>query len=294
MGFLSDLIGGKQKVVPTSSSESSSFQRSTSGSFSTGSSESFGRSDSLARSISEVFGGDVYRSLFGGASNAAARASELVPGLRGTADALFSSGGQFLESLEGELATEGRLSDTGFEDEQISLLQSDLGRFYEEEIDPRITSRGVATGTLGGSRGEVARGIASRGLAEEFARGSTAIRLAGQERRDQLATTVDVLRGDRAGQAISAIPSLFGIAEAGVNAEFSPYLALSQVLGDRTVLSQSESRSASDSGSVSSQLAQAFAESLGESSSKSSGSTVTRGPGLLDIADTAAKFFKPI
>ena len=290
MGFLSDLIGGKTKTVPTSSSESSSFQTSQSGSVSSGQSTSFGESSSLARSISEVFGGDAYQTLFGRASNAADKAAALVPGLQETSKSLFSSGSRFLESLTGDLETEKRLADTGFEDEQIGLLKSDLGRFFAEEIDPRITSRGVATGTLGGSRGDVARGIASRGLAEEFVRGSTLIRAAGQERRDKLATSTDELRSDRAGAGIDSLGSLFGIAEAGVEAEFAPLQALAAILGDRTVTSESTSESGSKSGSSASQLAQAFAEAFGESSSKSEGSTVTRGPGLLDVFDTLAKF----
>lgn len=290
MGFLSDLIGGKQKTVPTSSSESSAFQRSKSSSLSTGSSESFGESGSLARSIQEVFGGETYARLFGRASNAADKAAELVPSIRESTGQLFSSGSRFLESLTGELETEGRLNERGFEDEQIDLLRSDLGRFYEEEIDPQITGRGVAAGQLGGSRGEVARGIASRGLADEFVRGSTAIRLAGQDRRDRLATTVDELRGTRAGQGIAGAAGVYGLAEAGLGLELAPYRELAAILGDRTVTTRSRSESGSTSGSVSSQLAQAFAESIGESSSKSEGKTVTRGPGLLDVFNTISKF----
>jgi hypothetical protein len=282
MGFLSDLIGGKQKVVPTSSSEA--FSESSAGSVSQGASSSVG--SSLSRSTSSVFNADIYKSLFGGASNAASRAAELVPGIQGAASSLFTSGGRFLEELEGELETAGRLGESGFEDEQIAHLGSDLGRFYEEEINPRLTSRGVAAGQFGGSRGEVAQGVASRGLAEEFSKGSTAIRLAGQDRRDRLAGQVDSLRADRSSRGIDALPGLLGLAESGIGAELAPYLQLSQIIGGPTVLTDSESGSFSESGS--SQLARSFSESRGSSTSK--GSTVTKGPGLLDVLNTVAQF----
>lgn len=293
MGFLSDLIGGKHKTIPTSSSESESTQRSRSGSVSSGSSSSFGSSSSLSRALSEVFGAEAYSDLFGGARAATERAQARVPGLTGTAGRLFSSGAGFLEELSGETATERRLLDTGVEDDLISQLGSDLGRFFGEEINPAIASRGVATGTLGGSRGEVARGTAARGLASEFVRGSTEIRRAGVERRDRLASEVDSTRGSRIGQSLSALPGLFGLAEAGIGAEFMPLMQLASILGDRTVLTESGSTSSSETGSFASQLARAFSATDAESKSRSSGSQVVRGPGLLDIANTAAQFFSP-
>jgi len=260
-------------------------------------------SSSLSRSISDVFGADVYRSLFGTALDATDRAVSKTPGLQSTAASLFSSGSRFLEELGGPTATEGRLSDAGVEDEQIAALGDDLGRFFAEEINPAIASRGIAAGQFGGSRGEVAKGIASGELSREFVRGSTAIRAAGVERRDRLAGQVDATKGSRIGQSFAAIPGLFGLAEAGASAELAPLLQLAGILGDRTVLTQSEgssvssgqSTSATDSGSFASQLAKAFSASEGQSTSESTsqGSTLTRGPGLLDIFNVAAKFFSP-
>lgn len=266
MGFLSDLIGGKHSTIPTSSSESTAVQTSRS------------QSGSLAESFQRVFGADAYKELFGNASNAAGRAADMVPGLMGTAQTLFGTGGRFLESLDEPLATEDRLNAPNLENEQIRQLSSDLGRFYSEEIDPAIVGRGVSTGTLGGSRGEVARGVAARGLGEEFVRGSNAIRLAGQDRRDRLAASVDTLKGSRIGQGLGALPGLYGLAEAGVSSELMPYLQLSQILGSPTVLSSSLASSASSS------------ESAGESRSTSSGSTVVKGPGLLDVLNTLSQF----
>lgn len=278
MGFLSDLLGGRQRTVPTSSSTTYGTTRSSSAASSTGVSSSFGRSRS------EIFAPEFFEQLFGSASGAAARAASAVPGLQGQAATLFNAGSRFLGDLEGPLATDERLADEGSDDELIGLLGSDLGRFFSEEINPQITGRGVATGTLGGSRGEVARGTAARGLAQEFARGSAEIRQAGRARRDTLAATSDQLRAGRTTAGLSALPGLFGLAEAGLGAELAPFLALSQILGGPTVLSSSES------GSASSEISRAIEEAFGEQTSSSSGSTVTRGPGLLDVLNTVSGF----
>lgn len=152
-----------------------------------------------------------------------------------------------------------RLADTGVADQQIASLGSDLGRFFSEELNPAITSRGVASGTLGGGRQGVAQAKAASSVAREFAQGATAIRAQDVQRKDTLA---GMLAQDRLGAAqagIGALSGLYGIAEGSSLAGLSPYMALSQILGGPTVLGESASFGTSSS----------FSEESSQSKSKS-------------------------
>lgn len=249
-----------------------SFGRSDSGSVSGG--RSFGTSSSRDRVAFE----ETFRSLFGNATLAAAGVD--AGNISDAASLLFSSGGGFLENLEtggaGQSFLENRLGSVdNVANDQIAVLEQDLGRFLSETALPQIGSRGIVANTLGGSRGDVAEGIAVGEAAREFTRGVVDIRTQSQEARDAIAAGLVQSDAQRAGAGISALPSLFGLAEGGELAALSPFGALSGILGPVTSLTASdslttgiesaESFSTQRSGSEgrSTQFAQSLSDALG-------------------------------
>lgn len=187
---------------------------------------------------------DLFASLFGGASGAAGAVN--TGALTNQANLLFGAGGGFLEGLQGGGAgaefLEGELGrSSGIVDEQIGQLGGDLEKFLGESILPQIKSSGVSAGTLGGSRGEVSKGIAAEGLLSEFARGSTAIRAGERDRITGIAQGLAQDETNRNQIGLGALPGLFGLAEGGALAGLSPFAALSQIMGGPTTLTDSSS-----------------------------------------------------
>lgn len=252
-------IGGSRSRS-SSSSQSSSFDNLDSSSFNIGGSGSTSSSTGVSSSADRIAFEELFQNLFSGASAAAGGIN--TQGLSGAANQLFSSGGDFLENLggggpggeflEGELADSDRLAD-----EQIDLLGSDINRFLTENVLPGINQTGISAGTFGGSRGEVARGIAGEGAVQEFARGSTAIRTNERARTDSIATAL-LQENTQASQAgLSGLAEVFGLAESAAFADLSPFAQLSSILGDPTVLN--------DSASISEALAESFGFDVGAS-----------------------------
>lgn len=202
--------------------------------------ESVSGSSDVSRSSSRVAFEDVFAKLFGGATGAAAGID--TGSITGAANLLFGSGRDFLSGLEGSPELEGRFREVDtVADSEIALLESDIGRFLSETVNPNITQSGVQAGTLGGSRGEVQRGIASEAALSEFVRGVTSIRSGAQGRKDALAGQIAGDRLGRSSTALSALPALFGLAESGAFGSLSPFAALAQILGPQTVLTDAQS-----------------------------------------------------
>lgn len=199
---------------------------------------------------------DVFQQLFGGASRAAGAVD--TGALSGAANLLFSSGAGFIDSLaeggEGAGFLRDRLAGgSGLADEQIDILGEDIAKFLAEDVNPAITSGGVSAGTLGGSRGDVRRGLASEAALREFRRGAVDIRRGEQTALDNIATTLAADEAGRFTTALGSLGDLFGLAESSAFATLSPFAALGQILGGPTVLTDSES----------SQLAESLGLSLG-------------------------------
>ena len=208
---------------------------------SSSSSYGYSFSDSLNSALSKdkVAFEDVFASLYGGASNAATKAATMLPTFQGQAADLYSGGMSFLDTLNEASPIQARLDETGTANEQIGALGEDLGKFYREQINPAITSQGVAGLTLGGGRQGVAQGLGVESINREFQRGSTAIRTADVTRRDSLAGMLAQDRLGRAQTGLNALPSLYGIAQGGATSSFLPSQSLAQILGGPTVLGES-------------------------------------------------------
>jgi len=211
-------------------------------------------SQTTQSSSQRVFEQDIFRQLFSGATGAAAGID--TSGLTTAAENLFSQGSGFLDSLQGVAGgtdvagqfLEGRVSgEGGLVDEQIAGLESDLGRFFQEQILPGITSEAVGGGALGGGRQGVAEGAAAATIGREFQRGSTAIRTADLEARQRAAESLQSGRTSAAELGLRGTESQFNLANATTLASLSPFLTLSQILGSPTTLTESELQSTSES-----------------------------------------------
>lgn len=243
-----------------SSSQSSAFSSSQDASVS----NSVSGGSSLAGSQQQIAFEDIFANLFGGASSAAAGLDPSM--LTSAANTLFSSGIGFMEGLgadEGSGYMVDRLS--GGNDvlqEQIDLLGQDLGRFFENEINPAITSDAIGAGQLGGSRQGVAQGLASDALGRQFAQGATALRAGDIAARDQVAGQLAQNTIGGASVGLGALGALGGLADMGFGANLAPYERLAAILGGPTTLGSSFS--------TSQDFANAFSQSFGSSVARSS------------------------
>lgn len=271
--------GSKSKSSSFSTLDSFGVDLGVSGSTNVSSTDASSSSGGRATATQDIAFGDIFKNLFGGASNVAGDLAGRTDDLSGAANLLFSSGQGFLESLDeggaGASFLEERLSGgDSLVDDRIELLREDLSSFLEEELNPAITARGVQASTLGGSRGQIARGQAAGDVAREFTRGAIDIRSRDQAQRDAIASTLLADETARSATGIAALPGLFGLAESQFLSDLSPFAALSQIIGDPTVLTQSESAEAAESSTISRALAEAFGLDIGvDSSTGRSGSS---------------------
>ena len=239
----------------TTNSTSSSYDRSSAGSVSGGGSASASQ-DSIAFE-------DVFARLFGGAEGAAAGLDPSM--LTGAANSLFSSGSRFMDSIGGDAGSQYLSDRLGGGNEvlqqQIDLLGEDLGKFFNEQINPAITSEAVAGGQLGGGRQGVAQGMAASEVGSQFTRGATALRAGDINARDSAAGVLAQNTVQGAGVGFAGIPAVAGAAQLGYGAELDPYARLAAILGGPTTLNTA--------GSASADFARSFSESLGVSSASS-------------------------
>lgn len=263
-----------QESFGTSASQSADISRSTSQSTSGGS------------TTQNIAFEDLYRQLFTGAVGAGNAAVAEAPELATAARQLFTGGTQFMEGLGNDAGSsylEDRLSsDNPVLEEQISALREDTGRLFSEQLNPAITSRAVAGGTLGGGRQGVAQGLAIDAAAREFTRGATALRSEDIGRRDAAATAVMQGSLQSASTGLGALPGLLDLVDRGVNSELGIYGQVSSILGGPTVLSQSQQFSQSTAQSA----AEAFSRSFGQQTS--TGQSTSRGRAW--NFDTSASF----
>lgn len=261
-----------------SQSESSGYgySGSTSTNNSVSSQDSFSSGQSTSRQ--NIAFEQMFQQLYGGASGAANRATANAGQLSDTAKQLFTGGSQFLQGLGGDAGTqylEDRLdADNPVLNQQIDLLREDTGRLFSEQLNPAITSRAVAGGTLGGGRQGVAQGLAAGEAGRVFTQGATALRAADIAARDNNARTIAQNSLTSASTGLGALPGLLDLAERGNNQELGIYSQLSSILGGPTTLTNSQSSDMSRSSAES--IAQALSSSFGEDFNNSSSSSYGR------------------
>jgi len=263
-------IGGS-KGSSSSSSESYGYSGSNSLSDSVSTSSGISSSAGVSTSTQDIAFQDLFSQLYGGAAAAAGKLTG--EGTQNIAQMLFSGGTGFLDSLAGGSANEyleRRLSDQNpVLEQQIGQLGGDLGRFFNEQLNPAITGQAVAGGTLGGGRQGVAQAGAMREVADQFTRGATALRGGDIAARDAAAQGLLGNRTAAAGVGLGVLPGMLGIQQQGSLASLAPYQALAGILGGRPTLKTARSADSSSSVSSSDAVARAISASFGEDFSKS-------------------------
>ena len=239
----------------STTSRSQSYDQSNAGSVSGG----FGVSSSQDQIAFE----DVFARMFGGAEGAAGGLDPSM--LTGAANQLFSGGMGVMDSLGADAGSAylgERLSgDNEVLQQQIDLLGEDVGRFFNEELMPGVTSEAVGGGQLGGGRQGVAQGRAMSEAGNQFTRGATALRAGDINARDAVAGSLAQNNIQGAMASLQGIPALAGVADMGFAAGMAPYERLAAILGGPTTLNTA--------GSTSADFANSFSNSFGFSSAQS-------------------------
>jgi hypothetical protein len=161
----------------------------------------------------------------------------------------------------GEDYLSSRLTDTSARDAQLDTLQTRMGSLFSEELNPAITAKHVAGGSLGGGRQGVAQAQAVGRVQREFAAGASDIISRDQAAKDAAAVQLMAGKNAAATTGLNALPNMLGLASAGLGAEMSPYTALASIVGGPSVLTQSGSQDWSEASSE--QVARAISEAMG-------------------------------
>lgn len=272
---------GKSKSQQQSQgyTEGSSYGESASVSGDVSSSTSSGYGVGSSSSSQSIAFEDLYRQLFGGASSAAMSGVANGNELGTQARQLFTGGSQFLEGLVGDAGSQyltDRLSaDNPVLQDQIDQLRGDTEKLFSDQVNPAITSRAIAGGTLGGGRQGVAQGMAIDALSENFVKGATALRSNDIAMRDAAAMQVAQNSLTAASTGLGALPSMLDLATDAASPELGIYAKLSSILGGPTVLGESSSSNFNTNTAES--ASQAFSRSFGTQRSSNYGTSSSSG-----------------
>lgn len=194
----------------------------------------FGGSKSSSQSNSWVWGpqADALSGLYQSAGRM------LRPAQTGIQNLTFGSANQpgLLDRGQGMVGQLGTLGQVGnpFVQQQIGQLGSQLGSFFQNQINPSIRSDFAGMGQLGSSRQAVAQGLATDSLFRNFASGAT----------DLLGNSANLaVQANQAG-----LGALGGLQSLGIGGYFGPSAALASILGNPTVLNNSTGSSRQQNG----------------------------------------------
>jgi len=267
----------RQDARSTSTSNSYGYTSGVSADTSRSSSQAL--SEGVSSSDQTIAFEDLYRQLYGGATQAASSVAMQAPQLQAAAQQLFTGGTQFLQTLGGNAGTnymEDRLNgNNDAVDAVVESLKTDAASLFTDKLNPAITSRAVANGTLGGGRQGVAQGVAQGEVADSFLRNAANVRMADIAQKDQIAANIANNSVASASTGLGALPGLLDIAERGNNAELASYSSLAQILGGPTTLTSSRANNFSQS--TSQAIADAFSRSFGEQTAQSESKSRAKG-----------------
>lgn len=214
------------------------------------------RSNSFSNSSDYVFNEGVQNRIHQNAYNAAMQMD--TRGLATEQQALFSGGlnaiGSLLEQSSTSVNANNYLAQRMSGENpalqgQIDSIGSDLGKFFNEQLMPGITSSAAGSGQLGGGRQGVAQGAAIDATSREFSSAVSNLRAQDLQARDAAALGIQANSAQSLNSALAAMPGLSQSATNVFTAEMAPYAALSEILGGPTVLNNSTSTGRSKSSS---------------------------------------------
>lgn len=199
---------------------------------SSGSSEGFGygynagASQGMGGSQQDVWGpqGEALQNLYARADQTFDRTQgQGIPGAQRAQNMAFGAG----NALNQFTRPNNRLAS-----QQVNMAQRDIGRAFNQQVLPGLTSSAIASGGLGGSRGSIAAGLAGQEALRQMGDVSVGLRSNAYNQAAQAASQQGALR--------------LGGAQAGFNMgmgmQAAPWQALqaySGILGGPTVLGQS-------------------------------------------------------
>lgn len=261
MGLLSSLFGGG-KTSSAQNQQSDSFGSSVnqSNASSQSGSVSSGISGGVSSSKGTVFSEDLLRQLYGGALGAAGGIDSKAANDR--VNQLFTGGLGILDTLGGGGAGEDYLNrrlagDNGeVLNGQIDALGNDLGRFFNDTLNPAITGSAVAAGQLGGGRQGVAQSGAVDSVLREFSTQAANLRATDITNRDSAALGLLGAQNQRGATQLGALGELGALASN--DATLDPYKDLASIFGGPVVTTDASSSQFSE------QQAQEFATSLAQ------------------------------
>lgn len=261
--------GGKSNSQSQQTSSQDAYGYNTTESVDKSRSQSQSGSMGASESTQDIAFKDFFAKLYQGSAGAADKALTAgAPQLMQIASQLFTGGTEFMQGLKdnsGVQYMQDRLQNDSVVGQQIGQLKTDIGDFFQDEINPAITSRAAVSGNLGGGRQGVAQGLAAQAAAKQFTSGAVALRANDQQQRDSIAGQIAQNSLQAANTGLGALPSLLDIAERGANAELGIYSNFASILGGPQTLTQSHA--ADFSQAISQSAADAYSKSFGENTS---------------------------
>ena len=167
---------------------------------------------------------------------------------------LYSSGRANIDALTNNPFLSGLQQQAGGNPElvqqQIGQLGTDLGNFYQQQLQPGIGRDYQGIGAQGGSRQAIDEGFARQSMADAFSRGATDIYGADATRSLQAGTAGGGLMAQGAMGAVDLLSGLSDVGMGQFTGGFAPLLAYNNIIGPPTVLDKSRNKSMSLQGSV--------------------------------------------
>lgn len=124
---------------------------------------------------------------------------------------------------------------------QVDALGRDIGRFATEQLQD-VGQGFVSAGQFGGSRQGLAEGQTIGRALDEFSQGAGALRSQDLERQTQAATQAANLQLGAGQAGLAGAEQLFNLGLSPFLGQFAGLNALSGILGDPTVLTQTQSK----------------------------------------------------
>lgn len=134
--------------------------------------------------------------------------------------------------------------------QQLRHQAGAIGDEFQRVVMPALNSAAGVAGGLGGSRNQIARGLAASDAQSQIAKAGTDLYAQQYGIGAQAAAGATQARLDAAGGMGDMGSNIYNLGMSPFTAQWAPLTALAQILGNPTVLSKSKSKGSSKSASV--------------------------------------------
>ena len=147
------------------------------------------------------------------------------------------------QSLGQQQLAQNMTSESPWLQQQIGNLGQDIGRNLGENILPQLRSGGVAAGAPGGSRSQIAAGLAAQGAQRQFGQQATQLRAQDLQRQQQAAQMFTQNQMGGAQGMFPAAQAMYGMGMNPYMAQWLPLQQYSNLIGQPTIVGDSQSSS---------------------------------------------------